>query len=110
MTRTVSATEAKAKLSAIMKWAVKNKDGVIVENRGKPRVVIIPFEEYERLEEIKEQERREKALARLEEIAAEVRARNPDLNAEEAEQLADQVTRETIERMADEGKVTFKKS
>lgn len=109
MTRTVSTTEAKAKLSSIIEWAVKNRDSVIVESRGKPRVVIIPVEEYEQLEVLKEEKRREEALARLQRIAEEVQAKNQDLTEEEADQIADEITRETIERMTAEGKVTFKK-
>jgi prevent-host-death family protein len=91
-----------------MNWVTENQDQVIVESRGKPQVAIIPFSDYQRLEAFKEQKRREEALARLQQIAEEVQARNRDLTQEEADQLAEQITRETIDRMAAEGKITFK--
>lgn len=53
-----------------------------------------------------EQARRE-AFEQLEALAERVRARNADLTAEEAEQLADEITRDAIQRMIDEGKVIF---
>lgn len=107
MARTVSITEAKAKLNSLMKWAVKNEDGVIVQSRGYPQVVIIPFNEYEELQKLKERARRQAAIARLQEIAKEVQAQNQDLTEEEADTLADEVTREAIEQLVTKGKARF---
>ena len=52
MARMISATEAKAKLSALMDWAVKNKDEVIVQSRGAPKVAIISYDAYEQFKEL----------------------------------------------------------
>jgi prevent-host-death family protein len=108
MPKIVSATEAKAKLSAVMNWVTENQDQVIVESRGKPQVAIIPFDEYQELKALKEQKRREAALVRLQQIAADIQANNQDLTEAEIDQLADEITRETIDRMVAEGSVTFK--
>lgn len=54
-----------------------------------------------------EQIRRREALQQLEELADRIHARNADLTPEEVEQLADEISRETIQRMIDQGKVTF---
>ena len=107
MSRTISATEAKAKLSALINWAIKNRDEVIVESHGNPKAVIISYAAYEQFKEFQEQERRKELLAQLETLAAEVQKRNRDLSEEEAEQLADRFTRETIEEMVDEGKINY---
>lgn len=108
MPRTISVTEAKNKLSAILDWAVDNQDGVVVESRGRPKAVILPYAEYEAYLSMREKEQRRIALQRLEELAASVQAQNQDLSPDEAEQLADEISRETIERMVKEGKVSFK--
>ena len=42
-----------------------------------------------------------------EELAEAIRLRNADLTPEEVEELADEISRETIQRMTDEGKVIF---
>lgn len=105
MARTISATEAKAKLSSWINWAIKNKDEVIVESRGRPKAVIIPYEAYEQFKELRGKARRRQLLAQLEELATQVQARNQDLTAEAAEELADRFSREVIEEMVEEGKI-----
>lgn len=109
MARTISATEAKAKLSALINWAIENKDEVVVESRGRPKAVIIPYEAYEQFNELREHERRRQLLAQLEELAAQVQARNQDLTAEAADELADRFSREVIEEMVEEGKINYQR-
>lgn len=110
MTKTVTATEAKNRLGSIMDWAIENRDEVIIEKRGDPRVVIVPFEEYSRLRELSEQVHRAEAWARLQKTAREVQSRNRDLTPEEAEQLADRFVRDVIHDMVMEGKIAFQDS
>ncbi len=110
MPRTISVSEAKNKLSAMLDWAVKNQDGVIIESRGRPKAVILPYAEYETYLALREKEQRRAALLRLEELATVVQARNQDLQPDEAEQLAGEISRETIERLVEAGKVSFKQA
>ncbi len=107
MSKTVSATEAKNQLGALMGWVLENKDEVIVESRGKPQIVLIPFEEYEEIQRIKEQVRRRQALAKLEKLRDKVRSRNQDLSDQEAETLAQRFTGEVIAEMVKTGKIRF---
>jgi prevent-host-death family protein len=107
MLKTVSVSEAKNRLSAIMEWAVENPDGVIVESRGEPKVAILSYAEYQQFLALREQARRQEAFRRLEELADIISARNADLTDEEVEELADEISRETIQRMVDQGKIVF---
>ena len=107
MARTVTATEAKVRLGSIMKWISEKKEAIIIESRGQPTVVLIPFQEYEEIKALQEEERRRQALARLEALAERVGARNQDLSLKEAEELADRFTREVIEEMIEEGKLSY---
>ena len=107
MTRSVSATEAKATLSDLMKWAVRTGGDVIIQSRGYPQVVIVPYKEYEEMRELKERARRVAAIAELREIALEIQARNADLTPDEAEALADEVTRAAIDQLVEKGKIRF---
>ena len=109
MPRTVSASEAKNKLGSIMEWVLEHSDEVIIESRGQPRVVMMPFEEYEKTKELREQARRKEALAQLESLRERVSARNQDLNEEQAMELADRFVREVIDDMVEDGKITFKR-
>ena len=80
---------------------------VVIESRGEPKVVMLSYGEYQEFLALKEQARRKEALRQLEELAARMQTRNADMSAEEVEQLADEITRETIQRMEMEGKITF---
>jgi prevent-host-death family protein len=75
MAKTVSATEAKTRFGTLMEWAVEASDEVIVESRGEPKVVIMAFAAYEQLRSLREQARREQALARLEQLRDQLQAR-----------------------------------
>ena len=107
MPRTVSASEAKNEFGGIMAWAQKNKDDVIVENRGQPNAVIMSFEAYKQVLELREKARREDALARLERLRARVRARNQDLTDRQAEAIAGELSREAVEKMIQKGKISY---
>ena len=96
MTRKISVTEAKAKLSALMDWVVKNKGEVIIQSRGKVKAAIISYEAYKQLIDLKEQARRKEALTQLEALATQIQGRNQDLTEETAVALADRFTREVV--------------
>jgi prevent-host-death family protein len=110
MSKTVTASEAKNRLGAIMDWAVENEDGVVIEKRGEPRVVVIPYAQYERLQALQEQLRRAEALARLEQAAQQMSGATEALSDEEVEALAEEIARDTVERMVAEGKIKYKVS
>jgi prevent-host-death family protein len=109
MPRTVSASEAKNRLGALMGWVREHRDAVIVENHGQPRVVILPVEEYADYEALKEQRRRQEALETMRRLQAEVSARNSDLTPEQADELADRITRDAIESLIERGVVRYER-
>ena len=108
MPKTVSASEVKNRLGSVVHWVLENQDEIIVESRGTPTVVIMPYKEYEEIMAMKERERRRKALERLRALRDKVQARNKDLTDEEADALADRFAHEVIEDMVNEGKIRFK--
>ncbi len=108
MPKTVSASEAKNRLGAVLSWVQDNQDEVIVESRGEPAVVIMSYSEYEKMQELKEQQRRKNALQSLRTLRESVRAQNQDITIEEqALQVADQLSRDMIGNLVKKGKVRF---
>mgnify|MGYP000026374720 CR=1 FL=1 len=100
MTRVVSASEAQNSFGAILQWAEENGEEVIVERRGKPAAAIVPYEEYEYLKQLREDQRRREIFEELDALRQRIRGHTPDLSAEEAYRLAgfsEEVIRETIE-------------
>jgi prevent-host-death family protein len=49
MGRVVSVTEARNHFGELMREAVETNEAIIVEHRGKPHVVVLSVEQYERL-------------------------------------------------------------
>lgn len=107
MTRTISVSEAKNTLSAVLEWAVENDDNVVIESRGEPKAAILPYDEYEEYLALKEEARRRDALQQLRELSEQIWAATSDLSDEEVDQLAEEITQETFQRMIREGKVRF---
>jgi prevent-host-death family protein len=109
MPRAVSTREARDTLSSIIGWVRENADEVIVESHGQPTAVIMSFTEYERIQAVREQQRRQEALEGLRRLRDEVSARNRDLTEAQADALADRFTREVIDDMAAEGRIRFER-
>jgi prevent-host-death family protein len=107
MPKTISVSEAKNRLSAMLNWAQDNQDEVIVESRGQPKAVILPYSECESFLTLREKARRQDAIRRLQELAAMIQDLDQDLTEEGADRLADEIARESLTRMAAEGKVAF---
>ncbi|HUW96316.1 MAG TPA: type II toxin-antitoxin system Phd/YefM family antitoxin [Anaerolineae bacterium] len=49
MERVVSATEARIRFGELMRQAVETRGAIVVERGGKPHVVVLSVEEYQRL-------------------------------------------------------------
>jgi prevent-host-death family protein len=99
MTKTVTATEAKNRLGALMNEVLESNEPVIIELRGRPKIAMITKDRLEEIEEIERQQRHARALASLEAIRAMAGDRNSDLSEEEAMELAVEVTREVRQEL-----------
>jgi prevent-host-death family protein len=94
MTKTVTATEAKNRLGALLKEISQSNETVLIENRGTTQAVLISEDVYRSFLVREWEQRRAEAIRRLEEIEAEVGARGDELTEEEAMELAVQAVRE----------------
>jgi prevent-host-death family protein len=100
MARVVSASEVQNSFGAVVQWAEQNREDVVVERRGKPTVVIISYEEYQYLQQLREEQRRREIFAEIDALRQKIRERTPVLTAEDAYRLAgfsEEVIRETLE-------------
>ena len=102
---TVSTSEAKNQLSDLIRKTALGEE-VVVERRGKPVAVILSYQEYTELRELREQARRQQVLDKLRALSREIQQRNNDLTEAEVEALADELSNEAVEGLMDRG--TFK--
>ncbi|GAC1654509.1 MAG: hypothetical protein NVS4B8_29710 [Herpetosiphon sp.] len=107
MPKTVTASEAKNRLGALLGWVVEHHDEVIVESHGEPKAVIVAFDEYEKLKKLDEQQRSRAALASLKQLRSEINLRNQGLTPTEADVIADRLVRDVVLDMVVDGKVQF---
>lgn len=104
---TVSISETRQQLGTFLNRVTKDKEDVIIQNRGQSEAVIIPFADYALLQEARERKRRQKAVAELKRIAAEVGAKNQEMTTAEADAISDEISREAIGRLVNQSKVAF---
>lgn len=105
--KTISSNDAKQHWGSMMNAASSPEDAVIVESHGRPRVAIISYDRFEKLQELEDKARRAWALEQLRQLEQRIGDRNNDLTAEEIEELADRFSREFVDELVAEGKVVF---
>jgi prevent-host-death family protein len=88
MPKTVSSTKAQNNFGAVLQWAEQEQDEVIIERRGKPSAVVMPYTAYEKVIELRQEEQKRRAIEALREVRRQVQAQHPDLTAREAYKLA----------------------
>ena len=109
MPKTVSALEAKNRLGSLLGYVSEQGDEVIVENRGKPKAVIMSYAAYEEVQQMRGQKQRTDALERLRRLHARTATRNQDLTEEEAIDIADRFSHELTDDAAARGAMTFER-
>jgi prevent-host-death family protein len=109
MPKTVSALEAKNRLGSLLGYVSEQDDEVIVENRGKPKGVIMSYAADEEVQEMRGQKQRSDALERLRRLHERTAARNQDLSEEAAIEIAERVSHELIDAASARGDLTFER-
>jgi prevent-host-death family protein len=105
--KTASVSETRQQLSILLNQIKKSREDVVIQNRGRAEAVIIPFADYELLQEAREQRRRRQAIAELHQIAREIEAQNETLSEQEANTIAEEIVSDAIKNLADQKKVAF---
>jgi prevent-host-death family protein len=99
-TITVSATEAKNRLGALLSELDNGTAAIVIEHHGRPRAVLVAAEDWAALVAARERVRRQEAWDQLWRLAAAGSARNADLTQEEADALAEELGEEAKRRVA----------
>jgi len=104
-----SSTQAKAHFSEFIDRSMQGEE-IVVHRRGRPVAVILSYEEYKRLRDLREKARREEALAQLRALARAVQEKNQDLTLSEKDALARELVNEAIKSLGDRGDIRFEES
>ena len=87
MVKTISATKARIHFGELMRQVSEKKETVIVERAGKPQVVVLSINEFERLQSLDRRENWLQALQNLESIGAKVEERRRRITVPEPESV-----------------------
>jgi prevent-host-death family protein len=87
MTRTVTATEAKNRLGALLRAVSEEGDTVVIENRRERAAILVSVADYEEYQSLRKERQRREAIEEIKQIAARQAALNSDLSEEEADEL-----------------------
>ncbi len=96
MSKTVTAHEAQNQFSILLDDVSDGGEEVIVERHGSPRAVLISYDVYQQVQELREKQHRAEAVEELRALQEEISARNQDLTEEESIALAIEVSDEII--------------
>lgn len=80
--KTVSATEAKNRLAALVGEVAQGSEDVVIENHGQPRAVLISYELYTELLEARAQQKRRTAMDALWQLRAEIQSQIQDVEGD----------------------------
>jgi prevent-host-death family protein len=97
----VSITEAKSRFGSMLAWADKSNNEIVIRLYGEHKGVVISYEEYKKVQELRERERRRKIWEELEALRCKVSARFADVPEEERYRLAG-MSESTIKELVSE--------
>lgn len=86
MIKTISASDLRTQLKDVLNQVVYGDVDYLVEKFGEPTVAVISIKDYEFLQEI----RRERSARALRDLINQIRARHPDLDAQELASLIEE--------------------
>lgn len=99
MEKTISTLELKNDPDAVLREVSGGDEVVFVESADAPTAAIISIEEYRRLREFEDRQRRQEAFERMERLRLEIKERTSDLDDEARAQLVEELSRETMDRI-----------
>lgn len=94
MEKTISTNELKRDPDAVLRNVSTGGEVVLVESAQAPAAVIISLDEYRRLREVEDRQRREQAFAELERLRLQIDESLSDLSDEQRRELAEEISQD----------------
>ncbi len=107
MERTISASELKNSLGAVLRKVRNDEESIVIEQRRVPAAAIISIEDFRLLREAKERRRREGLLEQLRQLNERLAARQKDMSTEEADRLAEELGNAIMDAVVEKNRDRF---
>jgi prevent-host-death family protein len=110
MEKTISASELKNSLGAVLREVRKDDETVVIEQRGVPAAAIISIEDLRVLREAKEEKRKQRLLEDFRSLRASLAERQKGMSPEEAERQAQEFADEIMEAVVAKARHRFEQT
>lgn len=100
MEKTISTTELKRDPDAVLRDVSTGDEVVLVESTQAPTAALISLDEYRRLREVEDRQRRQEAFAELERLRLRIDESLSDLSDQQRRALADEISQDVNDRIA----------
>lgn len=107
MERTISASELKNTLGAVLREVKNDTESVVIEQRGVPAAAIVSIEDFRLLKEAKETQRREKLLEEFRKLRTSLAARQEDMTVDEADRMVQELSDAVMDGVVEKNRHRF---
>ena len=94
MERTIDTNERKRDPVAVLREVSTGEEVVLVESAQAPTAALISLDEYRRLRDVEDRQRREQAFAELERLRLKIDERLSDLSDAQRRELAEEISQD----------------
>ncbi len=107
MEKTISASELKNSLGAVLRDVRMDDETVVIEQRGVPAAAIISIEDLRVLRDAKKRQRREQLLEQLRQLDVRLEEQQKDMSPEEADRLVKELSGAVMDAVVEKARHRF---
>lgn len=107
MERTISASELKNSLGAVLREVRNDAESVVIEQRGVPAAVIVSIEDFRFLKEARETQRRAELLEEFRKLRISLAARQEDMTVDEADRMVQELSNAVMDAVVEKNRHRF---
>lgn len=107
MEKTISASELKNSLGAVLREVRQEDETVVIEQRGVPAAAIISIEDLRMLREAKKRQRQEQLLEEYRQLSADLAERQKGMTADEADRLVEELSDAVMDAVVEKARHRF---
>ncbi len=107
MEKTISASELKNSLGAVLREVRLDDEIRVIEQRGVPAAAIISIEDLRLLRDAKERQRRERLLEGLRQLNVRLEEQQKDMSPDEADQMVEELSEAVMDAVVEKARHRF---
>jgi len=107
MEKTISASELKNSLGAVLREVRQDDEIRVIEQRGVPAAAIISIEDLRLLRDAKKRQRQEELLEEMRQLSARLREQQQGMTPDEADQMVQELSDAVMDAVVEKARHRF---